>query len=375
MLIVFASNFLNHHQLPLSIAFLNTPNIEYKFLAFEKIPDTRVQMGYEDMNSKYDFVIKVYESKNNYNEAIELIKKADIFINGYTDKLTKIRLKAKKRVYRFSERYYKVYNKKGFKYSNFYFFLSSLKHVLPYKNKEVVYLAASSYLKNDLNKFYKINNPVLKWGYFPKHIEIAKDNIKGSNRDNIIRLIFVGRLLKWKHPEMAIYALNALPYEYRVNTKLTIVGNGELSDKLNNLVEKLQLTENVSFISSLSANDVRKKMIESDISFFTSDLSEGWGAVLNEEMDSKCACIASIEAGSTNFLIQNGFNGIICSCCNQNEVNNILLKLIEDKKLRTALQNNAYLTIKNDFNGEIAAKRLIEYDKGSIFEEGICSKL
>ncbi len=373
MIIAFASNFLNHHQLPLANAFNDMKNVQYYFLAFSKTPQSRIDMGYDEMNDKYDFVIKAYESKYNYEKAISIIKKADIFISGHFDKYLDIRLKEGKSVYKFSERFFKTFGNKGFKYSKLYFFLSSLKHILPYRNKDVIYLAASSYLKHDINMFYKCKNIVLKWGYFPEHIQ--QEIVKPSLKDSIIRIIFVGRLIKWKHPDAALFALNSLPKEIRENVRLTFIGDGDMKNELNSLVDKFNLNKSVIFKGNINNKKVRDEMLASDIFLFISDYSEGWGAVLNEAMDSCCACIASKEAGSSNFLIKDGENGLLTSCYDQEKTNNLLLMLIKNQILRRKLQKNAYLTIKNSWNAEVAAKRLIDYDKGIIFEKDICSKI
>ena len=373
MLVVFASNYLNHHQLPLAMAFYNMENVEYHFLAFEPTPLDRIKLGYEEMNDKYDFVIKAYESDENYKQAIELIKKADIFISGQSDEHIKIRLKDGKRSYKFSERYYKTYDRKGFKYSNLHFFLSSLKHVLPFNNKDVIYLAASSYLKYDLNRFYKCKNTILKWGYLPEHIE-RDEIVKPSNKDSIIRILFVGRFISWKNPEMCINALKSLPKNILEKVQLTYVGDGELLPSLKDLVKENELEHNVIFKGSMNNKEVRNEMLSSDIFVFPSNFSEGWGAVLNEAMDSGCACIASKEAGSSNFLINDGENGLLFSCFSQDELNAKLLNLINNNELREKLQKNAYLTIKNRWNADVAAKRLIEFHNGHSYEEGICSK-
>lgn len=64
MTIAFFSNFLNHHQLPLCLEFIrNIGKDNFRFVACERIEDERVQMGYEDMNVKYPFVLRAYESE------------------------------------------------------------------------------------------------------------------------------------------------------------------------------------------------------------------------------------------------------------------------------------------------------------------------
>ena len=80
MKIVFLSNFLNHHQLPLCKALTAMDGVEYYFVATTPIPDEQLKLGYEDMNSTYDFVIRAYESKEAENEAIFQTNDADMVL-------------------------------------------------------------------------------------------------------------------------------------------------------------------------------------------------------------------------------------------------------------------------------------------------------
>lgn len=51
----------------------------------------------------------------------------------------------------------------------------------------------------------------------------------------------------------------------------------------------------------MKASEVRSYMEKADIYLFTSDFNEGWGAVLNESMNSGCAVVASHAIGSVPF--------------------------------------------------------------------------
>ena len=47
------------------------------------------------------------------------------------------------------------------------------------------------------------------------------------------------------------------------------------------------------------------------IHLFTSDYLEGWGAVVNEAMNSGCVEVANVEVGAAPFLINHGENGLV----------------------------------------------------------------
>lgn len=82
MKITYVSNFMNHHQLPFSQGILSQDGVEYTFVALEAIPQERLDMGYEDMNHKYPFVICAYDSEEKMHQAEKLIDDADVAIYG-----------------------------------------------------------------------------------------------------------------------------------------------------------------------------------------------------------------------------------------------------------------------------------------------------
>ena len=60
----------------------------------------------------------------------------------------------------------------------------------------------------------------------------------------------------------------------------------------------------------MSPEKVRSVMEKSHIFVFTSSHLEGWGAVVNEAMNSGCAVVANVQAGAVPYLIEQGVNGI-----------------------------------------------------------------
>lgn len=83
MTITFFSNFLNHHQLPLCKEFIELVGEDnFHFVSTERIHEERVQMGYEDMNIKYPFVVRAYESVDQREYAIKLAHESDVAIIG-----------------------------------------------------------------------------------------------------------------------------------------------------------------------------------------------------------------------------------------------------------------------------------------------------
>ena len=96
-------------------------------------------------------------------------------------------------------------------------------------------------------------------------------------------------MIDWKHPELVVKIaayLKELPFH------ITMIGGGELEEKVHRLAEELGVTDKITFAGFRSPEEVRAAMEESEIYLVTSDRKEGWGAVVNEAMNSGCAGVA-----------------------------------------------------------------------------------
>ena len=366
MKITFFSNFLNHHQLPFCQEMVKILGNEFKFVATERIPVERVNLGYEDMNEKYNFVVCSYK---NENEAFKLGIESDIVIIGSApDKYIKQRLKQKKIIFRYSERIFK----NGFKLKIFLSIL--LKRTVLERNKTYL-LCASAYSTYDYNLAGAYKNKTFKWGYFPELKEYTNINklIEKKEKNTIL---WVARFIDWKHPEIVINVAKMLKeekYEFSIN----MIGTGKMYNLIDKLIKENNLEDNVKLLGPMSPEDVRKYMENSKIFLFTSDRNEGWGAVLNEAMNSGCAVIASHEIGSVPYLIKDKKNGLIYKNGNINDLYDKVKLLLDNNDLSTKLGIEAYNTMINLWNPKIAAERIIEFshnllknDKFIYFNEG-----
>ena len=125
---------------------------------------------------------------------------------------------------------------------------------------------------------------------------------------------------------------------------------------------------------------VREYMEVSNIYLFTSNYEEGWGAVLNEAMNSCCAVVASHAIGSVPFLINHGINGLIYNNDNNEDMFAQVERFLLDKELRHKCSINSYYTIKNIWNAKHSALAFLKLSnnllKNNLKEitNGPCSK-
>lgn len=360
MRVVFVSNYFNHHQAPFSKAMHELTNGDYWFVETEEMSDERKNMGWgqEELPA---YVIQAYKSSEEEKRAKCLIDEADVVVfglNGWKNfRLLQKRLQQNKLTFRYSERIYK----NGIPWYRLP--IQAIKLWLSGGRYDSMYLlCASAYTAQDYAKTGSYLGKTYRWGYFPetRHYDIeqlmqkkiaAEEKAEGS-------ILWAGRLIEWKHPEAAIELAAALKEKgYRFRMKL--IGNGEMEEQLHRMIRGKNLADCVTMLGAMTPDEVRANMEQAEIYLFTSDFNEGWGAVLNEAMNSGCAVVASHAIGAVPFLMQDGKNGLVYENGNQADLQAKVQRLLEDAEYRQKLGKEAYKTIAQEWNADHAAKYLL----------------
>ena len=372
MNIVFVSNYYNHHQSALSEEFFRQNDGNYLFIATGRMSLEREKLGYSIL--KPHFVIESYKDNETYDRCIKLINEADVVIAGSApERMIRKRIRSGKLVFRYSERIYK--NKKRLLQLPFRFIKYHWDNY-PYKN--VYMLCASAYAARDYAITWMFKGKTFKWGYFPaiKNYENIEKLIADKTPASIL---WVARLIEWKHPDASIRVAKRLK-RAGYNFQLSLIGNGELEDNIKKMIISEGLQDCVQMLGAMSPEEVRRYMEKSEIFMFTSDFNEGWGAVLNESMNSACAVVASHAIGSVPFLINDGENGFIYRNGNEDDLFNKVKFLLDNPEKRKQISLSAYKTMAEVWNAQVAAKRFLEvcqgilFDQQIFFESGVMSK-
>lgn len=368
--IVFVSNFLNHHQQDFCNNMLQQCE-RFVFIATDSVSG----IGYQ---KKTDAAYLLPYYNEEFKSVCEKeICDADVVIfGGCPNNLIALRMRLHKLSFLYSERFFKKGMWRGFIPQTR---KKVIDRIVRYKDEPMYVLSASAYLPSDLAMLGYPKKRCYKWGYFPKekYYNMKKLFCK-KKAEQKVSLLWVGRFIKWKHPEVAVgLALRLKRKGYKFSLK--IIGGGVLEQKLYKLIEKNGLENYIDMLGEMETDKVREHMEEADIFIFTSDKNEGWGAVLNEAMNSGCAVVANHAIGSVPYLITNGENGY--SYQNKKEMQQYVEILMEDQKLRYKMGKAAYQTIIDKWNAEIAAKRfcclaesLLNTEKKDLFADGPCSK-
>ena len=375
MKVIFVTNYYTHHQSSLAKYLFENQEVDFVLIETETITEERVNMGWK-LDDIPSFVINNNEFNSNIHVYEKMILDADIVIFGSViKKMLRKRLSLKKPTFLYTERLYK-------KKVPFYKFpVHFLKfYMKKYMNKNLYALCASAYASNDFSKTFSLINRCYKWGYFPpiqKYDNIEK-LILNKHKNSIM---WCGRFIWWKHPEKVIEIAKRLK-ERGVEFTINMIGNGPLEPKISLLIKEFKLEKNVFLLGSMKPEKVREYMEKSEMFLCTSDRNEGWGAVLNESMNSACAVVASHAIGSVPFIIKNGVNGMIFRDDRIMELYEKIELLLSNKDDRIRIAKNAYQTIITEWNANIASYRLLELFKAiiagnkkpSLYQDGLCSK-
>ena len=376
MKLVFISNFMNHHQKSLCDFLYKNLGESFAFISTEVLPDERKNMGYSEYKDECPYVLIAFGNKNEYERAVKLANESDVVIIGdASDDFIQTRLNAGKLTFRYCERYFKqgkwrIFDPRVLK--------ARYQHDIRYRNHNLHMLCASAYTASDCRFIHAYPNKLYRWGYFPEvryydNVEKVIDSKQSSS------ILWVGRLLKWKHPDKAVLLADRLRREgYTFN--LTIIGEGEEKKHLQKLIQSKQLEDCVRLYGFVPPVQVREWMEKADIYLFTSDRNEGWGAVLNEAMNAACAVVACNEIGSVPYLIDDGVNGLKYNHKKRDDIFLKVSRLLTDEKLKNHIQRNAYETMVDVWNADVAAERLlhlidcIQEGKEAEFTAGPCSR-
>lgn len=375
--VAFFSNFINHHQAPFCLEMAKLLGKNFTFIATEEMnSDLKAFWNIDEQNSKYSFVLRAYENDDNKEKALKLARECDVVIVGSAPELyIRERIKTNRLTFRYMERPLKEGRWQLLKPRKLYAMLRTHTY---YIGRNLYLLCASAYTAGDCALVGGYWGKAYKWGYFPEVRPHDLDSLFFRKRRNkTIDILWAGRLIEWKHPDYSILLADRLKRE-GYSFCLNIIGDGEQKVYLSKLIEERQLQDCVNLLGSMTPESVRDYMENSDIFLFTSDKREGWGAVLNESMNSACAVIADKNIGSVPFLIHDGIDGLIYD----GTFDDLYCKLkccMNSYELINSLGRNAYFTIYENWNPAVAANRIIALSEalinGSKFrvKEGPCS--
>lgn len=361
MTVTFISNYINHHQIPFSDACYELLGKDYHFIQTQAMEQERLKMGWSREGEEFPYVSFLYEEEEYCRR---LIMESDVLLAGWSgrEELVEERLNAGKLTIRVSERLYregqwKAISPKGL--------LHKYKEHTRYRKSPAYLLCAGAYVPSDFHIIHAYPGKMFKWGYFPETRHYEEEQLsRMKEADGAVHIVWAGRFIPLKHPEYMIRLARDLQKEQSVRFHIHMVGSGEMESELKALAKEYQVEDKITFYGFKTPDEVRAIMEKCHIHIFTSNHLEGWGAVVNEAMNSGCAVVANVQAGAVPYLIQHKKNGMVYPGGDYEKMAEAVRYLIEHPKERAQMGKEAYKTITGLWNASHAAKELLRMIEG-----------
>lgn len=356
MKLTFISNYINHHQIPFSNALYERIGEDYCFIQTMPMEKERVAMGWQVDIGQLPYVKCLYTEEF---ECRKKIAESDVVLLGWTERedIEQERLASGKITIRISER---IYREGQWKAVSPRGLLAKYKAHIRYRNEKVYLLCAGAYTASDFHLIGAYPDKMFRWGYFPETRTYSEEVFSSMKKDGPLQIVWAGRFIPLKHPEYVVRLAKCLRekgYEFQVH----MLGSGELEKEIRQQVEDSGLSAYFIFYGYQEPAKVRDVMEQCHIHLFTSNHLEGWGAVVNEGMNSGCVEVVNAQVGAAPYLIEHGVNGFLYPDNSYEKMEKLVLELFENWGTYKGIGKVAYQTIIREWNAEHAAEELLRF--------------
>ena len=215
----------------------------------------------------------------------------------------------------------------------FGYFLETKLMPLVYRNINFITVSESSSKELQSLGFKKDNIDIIHNGI--DH-NFYKPDI--PNKSDHPRLVCLGRIKKYKSLDVLIKAMKKVAKQIP-NVKLSIVGDGDNREELEDLAEKLDLKKYINFCGFVSEEKKREFLQRSWI-MVNPSFNEGWGVTSIEANACGTPVIASDVEGLRDSVID-GKTGYLFDYGDHNLLAEKIIKLLNDKHKREEFSKNA----------------------------------
>ena len=357
---VFITTFVSPHTLPLGLEMTKYYD-RVVFINTMELTEERKRMGYDIKDERIE-IFNLYKCEEKCRELIE--EAGDVILAGTRFDLVDSRIRQGKQVFIAHERIFKKGAVKWLDPRTW----QLIRFCRAVRNERVYFLSIGDFAARDLKMLGFNKDKIFRFGYFPKNEVYSEEKLHRGDKDKC-RVLWVGRMVDFKRPLMALKAFRRLPDEF----SLTMVGDGALMPDVRKYIERKKLK--VEILGNVSNETVREMMSSSDLLLSTSDKGEGWGAVINEGMGCGCAVVCSDSMGCAGTLA-NKDNAVLFRSDSLKD----LVRAIEvAAKKREYFSKKALKTVKYEYNPSVAAERFVRLaaldDKVGESDGGVCSKV
>ena len=208
--------------------------------------------------------------------------------------------------------------------------------------------------------------PPEKCVMIPPGIEV-ETFVPGTARDfnGVLRLVYLGRLDEASKGVMMLPRIARQLVESGIEFHFDVIGGGPDSVRLGEAFGRPKLHDRITFHGSL---DRLKSLpiLQQAHMFLLPSRYEGQPWALLEAMACGCVPIVSRIAGATDFAVDHGVSGFLCTVGDVSAFSKAIVNLAGDRRRLAALSMAAHQTIRDRFSSERAVR-----DHDSLFEAAL----
>lgn len=232
----------------------------------------------------------------------------------------------------------------------------------------VLYTSNTQFTKQRILKLGAPNDRIAILPVGLDTLQFDEKNQSKPEQEEVFKLLFVGRLIKWKAPILAIKILESLVQTRNVKASLDIVGTGKEFENCQNYVIENNLQGSVHFRNAMGQEEIIELMSHSDVFLYPGIVDEegnceAQGLVIQEAQSMKLPVLVSDVGGTPEGVIDNQTGFVL----KPNDLDGFVEKLLylkENPEFRKRMGENGRNFVIQNYDNDVLGKKLVSlYDK------------
>lgn len=213
----------------------------------------------------------------------------------------------------------------------------------------IAVVANSSAMENKAKAFFS----QCRFSMIPNGVDASR--YLPQRHSDSLRLVTVCRIIEGKGIQHVIKALPALIEAANGKLSYTVVGDGPYRTQIELLAKELKIDHFIKIIGMVERDKVPDYLADSDV-FILPSHSEGMPNVVLEAMAAGLPVVMTDCGGSKELISDNGIV-VPLSGNVEKDIENAIMKLLNDKSLRDRMGEAGRLHARNDFSWEANASQ------------------
>jgi glycosyltransferase involved in cell wall biosynthesis len=179
--------------------------------------------------------------------------------------------------------------------------------------------------------------------------------IKTEQKNN--QFAYIGRLVFYKNIEVILHAW-CIVTKKSPDAKLIIAGDGPNKKSLQELVKKLDMTQNIIFMGYVTAEQKSKLLAESNALLFPSTM-EGFGLVMLESFQQNRPVITS-NIPPMSDIVEDNKTGFLINPNDEKKWAEKIISIIKDPEISNKMGMKGNKVLKEKYNQELFYKNILK---------------